>query len=69
MQVCTRKPRRLSVAEKTAAVTLLFELLLLVPAQQVYEARPGEGVRDVQGGQAVPGNDNIYIPALPAVFR
>ena len=61
MQVCTRKPRRLSVAEKATAVpavTLLFELLLLVPAQQVYEARPGEGVRDVQGGQAVPGKDD-----------
>ena len=37
---------------------LLFELLLLVPAQQVYEARPGEGVGDVQGGQTVPGNSN-----------
>ena len=39
---------------------LLFELLLLVPAQQVYEARPGEGVGDVQGGQTVPGNNNMH---------
>ena len=43
---------------------LLFELLLLVPAQQVYEARPGEGVGDVQGGQTVPGNSNMHYITL-----